>query len=613
MAQGHKPNPVTPVDRSRESAGRLRDSKGISLLVVDGIYDGMASSDALTVTIGRGAGNTVELPLDRRISTDHCVVRFSSDAGCWTVEDRGSTNGTWFEGRRIDTPIDMNSGNEFIIGTTIVRCLGPDMVKTYLPKVSLVEDEIRKLTIDLDSNATRGLGAATMLALKEGSVSLTDRHLLLGLVSANPGMAIVSHGKGILTEKYFTQRVAPNAYWLGPKQWIAQLLLADDEQPSLFADQLLATPRIQRVLVEAESQAKRLGHDRIAPEQLCYGLFIDEHCRLREWFHAECGDSKRLLLELEREKTSVLHKRSSLHPLRSDGDSGSAPIPFYPRRVALDPAVVDLAGRTIRTATKYSLAAADDRHQALKDSITEFIAEVSAERRRDILEQLRECFPVLHAESIKSSNDVRLKQRIDELETALKEADTGSTGPSATPVPWSDIFNPESEVRMDLLTAEDATAVDLVNHLVSFSLAIERFIIGIVAGLMQKQSMSGQLSLPSFKTTIRRTLNMGAAGQPVPDEFQTYLTAMETWLVAAISAYHSAPEEWFSEYWQKTGPSRIEAQVPARFLSEAKCWSQYKNVVRRISPDLVGDEIQARIRAGAKRQFDELITKRRRS
>jgi hypothetical protein len=106
---------------------------------------------------------------------------------------------------------------------------------------------------------------------------------------------------------------------------------------------------------------------------------------------------------------------------------------------------------------------------------------------------------------------------------------------------------------------------------------------------------------------------MGAAGQPVPDEFQTYLTAMETWLVAAISAYHSAPEEWFSEYWQKTGPSRIEAQVPARFLSEAKCWSQYKNVVRRISPDLVGDEIQARIRAGAKRQFDELITKRRRS
>jgi len=118
MTKDRKPDPATPAAKSGESSGRLRDSKGISLLVVDGIYDGMATGDAAsTVTIGRGPGNTIEVPLDRQVSTDHCVVRFSSDVGCWTAEDRGSTNGTWFEGRRIDTPIELSFGNEFIIGS----------------------------------------------------------------------------------------------------------------------------------------------------------------------------------------------------------------------------------------------------------------------------------------------------------------------------------------------------------------------------------------------------------------------------------------------------------------------------------------------------------------
>lgn len=613
MMDRAKPDPAAPGPNSEARSDRLRDPKGISLLVVDGIYDGMAAGDAsATVTIGRGPGNTIEVPLDRQVSTDHCVVRFSPDVGCWTAEDRGSTNGTWFEGRRIDTPIELHSGNEFIIGTTVVRCFGPEMVTTYLPSVSRLEEEICTLTLSLDSDAMRSLGAATMLALQESSPALTDRHLLLGVVSANPGMAVVSHGQGLLSEKFFSARVMPNNYWTGDKEWIGQLLMADDEATPLFSDQLLATPRIKRVLLEAERQAERFGHDQIAAEHLCFGLFIDEHSRLREWYDAERGDPKRLLSELEREKTGVLHQKTSLHPIQGDG-SGPVRPPSAPPRAVLDPEVADLASQTIHTATAYRLASAGDRHKALKDAVTKFIAGVSAERRREILEQLRECFPVLHSKPIEASDNGHLKQRINELEAALKEADAGPAGSASSPIPWSDIFSPDNEVRSDLLSSEDATAVDLVNHLVGFSLAIERFIIGIVAGLMQKQSMSGHLSLPDFKTTIRRTLNMGASGQPAPDEFKAYLTAMETWLVAAIAAYHSAPEEWFSEYWQKTGPARIEAQVPARFLNEAKCWSQYKNVVRRISPDLVGDEIQARIRTRAKKQFDELMAKRSRS
>lgn len=615
MAGHGKPDSAAPTPRRGSESNRLDAPKKISLVVVDGVYDGTALADiSSTVTIGRGTGNTIELPLDRQVSSDHCSIRFSAETGGWVIEDRGSTNGTWCEGRRVDAAAELKPGSEFVVGTTVFRCLKPGTTSTFLPKVSRLEDEIHRLKLALDPDSTRGLGAATMLALREYSDALTDRHLLLGLTSANPGMPIISHGKGLLSDEFLTRRVLPNAYWTGSKQWIAQLLLVDDKQPQLFSDALLASPRTQGVLFVAAEEAQRQGSDLVAPYHLLFALFVDDNCRLREWYQAERGDSKRLLSELARERTNVPREKTSLHRIGSDPRITPKPRVASRKRVVLDPAVMEVAERTIQTAAKYRLASADVRFQALRDIVTKVIAEVSPERRTQILEQLRECFPVLHSGPINSSESIQLKKRINELERALKDAnsDHDRSSPS-TSIPWSEVFSPESDVRLDLLAAEDATAVNLINHLLSFCLAIERFIIGIVAGLMQRQSMSGQMSLPGFKTTIRRALNLGAAGQPAPDELSGYLAAMETWLVAAIAAYHSAPEEWFTEFWQKAGPARIEAQVPARFLSDAKCWSQYKNVVRRISPDLVGDEIQARIRESAQRRFDELIAKRSRS
>jgi hypothetical protein len=151
--------------------------------------------------------------------------------------------------------------------------------------------------------------------------------------------------------------------------------------------------------------------------------------------------------------------------------------------------------------------------------------------------------------------------------------------------------------------------MDVVNHLVGFALAMEKFVIGIVAGLTDR-SLGGIDSLPGFTTTIRRAINLSISGQPPAEEFRPYLAALETWLVATIAAYHQAPEDWFTEFWNKTGPTKIEAKVPAKFLSDAKCWSQYKNIVRRISPDLVGDEIQALVRKTAQDRYDELMNRR---
>jgi hypothetical protein len=451
-----------------------------------------------------------------------------------------------------------------------------------------------------------------MLALRESSFALTDRHLLLGLVSAIPDAPMISHGHGPISTQFLGERVCPNEYWTASKSWIGQIVRSDGRQPALFADQVVPTPRVLRVFQVAAGLAESHGAEQITAENLLYGLFNDEGCRLREWFLAERGDLKRLLSELSRQRTGI----SKLRPERSKTeriptDSAVLARPSPPPKV-VDPAALDLANAALGTAAKYRFASAADRHGALEETITKVVAGVSADRRGQLLRQLRECFPVVDTLPVQTGDSAQQQRRIAELEERLKQAEGGARD-SAIPIPWSDVLSSEGRFHSELIQPADATSLDLVHKLVGFSLALERFIIGFVAGMMQRDSMSGRLSLPGFKTTIRRTINLILSGQQPSDDFRLYLAALETWLVATITAYHTAPEDWFKEYWAKASPSRIEASVPAKFLNDAKCWNQYKNVVRRISPDLVGDEIHALVRENSRSQYDELIAMRRES
>jgi hypothetical protein len=466
----------------------------------------------------------------------------------------------------------------------------------------------------LDSTASQGFGAARMLALRESSPVLSDRHLFLGLISTNAEISFVSHGKGLISTRFIRDRVIANEYWIGPKAWITQLVCIGNSEDSLFADQLTMTPRVYRALTVAESQAESFGEEGITSNNLIYGLFDDVTGRIREWFLAEGGDLKRLMAQLDRQPTRVSkHGRGSSVTRRITTDSSVLPRPA-PRPRVVDPVVADLAAATLQTASKYRLAAAEDRRKALKETVTNVIAGISADRRQESLEQLRECFPVTHCARViatapAASDEVnRLQRRVGELETALSDANSASPSPGV-PISWSDILGSDAEIRTDRHRIEDAAALDVVHHMVQFSLAIESFIIRIVAGLSQT-SLTGIMSLPGFNTTIRRAINLSVSGQPMSDDFKPYLSALETWLVATISAYHRAPEDWFTTFWNKTGPVRIEAKVPAKILSDAKCWSYYKNIVRRISPDLVADEVMALVREIAQSQYDELINGR---
>ena len=68
-----------------------------------------------TFTVGR-QGNIVIT--DEFASSHH--ARFQVAHGIWFIEDLGSTNGTWLNGRRFRAPQHLNRGDKVKIGRTVI-------------------------------------------------------------------------------------------------------------------------------------------------------------------------------------------------------------------------------------------------------------------------------------------------------------------------------------------------------------------------------------------------------------------------------------------------------------------------------------------------------------
>ncbi len=74
--------------------------------------------DLTSLTIGRG--KTCELRiLDPQVSSEHC--RIAARQGGYSIEDSGSTNGTFVNGRRIEGAQSLHYGDRITIGATIIR------------------------------------------------------------------------------------------------------------------------------------------------------------------------------------------------------------------------------------------------------------------------------------------------------------------------------------------------------------------------------------------------------------------------------------------------------------------------------------------------------------
>jgi pSer/pThr/pTyr-binding forkhead associated (FHA) protein len=69
-------------------------------------------------SIGRDVNNSIVIE-DTFVSTEHALLTFRGRA--WYIEDRGSTNGTWLNGQRVETYLPLGYGDEIQVGQVRLR------------------------------------------------------------------------------------------------------------------------------------------------------------------------------------------------------------------------------------------------------------------------------------------------------------------------------------------------------------------------------------------------------------------------------------------------------------------------------------------------------------
>ena len=101
-------------------AALAQDPSQIRVEVVGGPMDGLRKtvlSD--TLTIGRGDGNDLPLPLDLMVSARHAqIVR--EDGGFW-LRDLESRNGTFVGEKRLEGRTPLRAGTIFFVGGTCLQ------------------------------------------------------------------------------------------------------------------------------------------------------------------------------------------------------------------------------------------------------------------------------------------------------------------------------------------------------------------------------------------------------------------------------------------------------------------------------------------------------------
>lgn len=85
------------------------------LTILSGPLQGMTVPLAKdNIAIGRGRGNDLSIP-DGQVSRLHCRLRYGQ--GAWYIQDQGSTNGTYVNGRRV-TATRLQNGDRIRVGKT---------------------------------------------------------------------------------------------------------------------------------------------------------------------------------------------------------------------------------------------------------------------------------------------------------------------------------------------------------------------------------------------------------------------------------------------------------------------------------------------------------------
>lgn len=77
----------------------------------------------------REAVSTLVIPGDPKISSRHCEIAYDAARDAWVVRDAGSTNGTWVNGKPVESA-DLADNDKLLLGDTILKFTFHDEVES---------------------------------------------------------------------------------------------------------------------------------------------------------------------------------------------------------------------------------------------------------------------------------------------------------------------------------------------------------------------------------------------------------------------------------------------------------------------------------------------------
>ncbi|MDH6127622.1 FHA domain-containing protein [Kitasatospora sp. GP82] len=114
------PGRATQSQQAAPAQPRQRRGAPTQLVVVQGSLAGTTVAlQGQTITLGRAHDSTIVLD-DDYASSRHARI-YPDQTGQWTVEDLGSTNGTYLDRQRLTTPTPLQPGMPIRIGRTVIE------------------------------------------------------------------------------------------------------------------------------------------------------------------------------------------------------------------------------------------------------------------------------------------------------------------------------------------------------------------------------------------------------------------------------------------------------------------------------------------------------------
>ncbi|MFI6847197.1 FHA domain-containing protein [Kitasatospora sp. NBC_00085] len=108
-----------PAVQQTQGGGRRRGAPTQLVVVAGSLAGTTVALQGQTITLGRAHDSTIVLD-DDYASSRHARI-YPDQTGQWTVEDLGSTNGTYLDRQRLTAPTPLQPGMPIRIGRTVIE------------------------------------------------------------------------------------------------------------------------------------------------------------------------------------------------------------------------------------------------------------------------------------------------------------------------------------------------------------------------------------------------------------------------------------------------------------------------------------------------------------